>query len=108
MTGYKMNEDKTCTLNCIIPCATCGKNPRVCTSCILGYTFNSLLGRCIPQLSCQGGCQFCPLGSALSNGGCVTCTGTGCRSCASSNLTKCTSCKDGFYFDSAAGTCNTC
>ena len=75
---------------------------------MLGYTFNSATKKCVPQLTCAGGCTACPFGFGLLDGECKTCTGTGCRSCLSTALNNCTSCVGGYFFDSANFACTVC
>ncbi len=75
---------------------------------MLGYTFDSTIKGCIPQLICVGGCAACPFGYILSDGLCKTCTGTGCRTCLSTALNNCTSCVSGFFLNSARSACRLC
>ena len=60
-------------------------------------------GKCIPDVSCNPNCDYCPPGSYKDiSGSCVKCS----DNCADCDASKCFECVDGFYNDN--GNCKTC
>lgn len=92
-----------------MPCATCSNtNSSQCTSCIAGYTYNSLTSTCGPQLNCNGACSVCPIGYILQNGLCTICNSTNCQICSNSNSSICLTCTFGYYLNNNTNQCNAC
>ena len=85
----------------------------MCTSCLLGYTYNSANNSCEPQpINCQIGCYYCPFGyipDYPDYNQCIQCTSSSnCARCNSSNVTQCLTCINNNYLSPTTSTCVPC
>ncbi len=99
-----------CSVVCNFPCASCLNNqPNSCTSCLMGYTYNSNSNSCTMSTTCvtsnTNSCEYCPLGSILVNGACQACS-SNCWRCSSTDGSQCTACPNGYYLSGT--TCTAC
>lgn len=115
LNGYFLNNQSQCIANCVPPCATCLDNSTTtCKSCLFGYTAtqNGSSVICTPQTTCNGGCEYCPLGYTYSNSSfavCVNCfKNSNCSRCYSANLTACVSCLNGYFLEITSSLCRPC
>ena len=107
--GYEMNITKSCIAICKAPCATCSPtNGAFCTTCLLGYVFNSVNNTCDPSAQCSptSPCTVCPSGYALANNTCFQCAPDNCIRCTADNVNECTVCAEGTFFNE--GLCSKC
>lgn len=114
--NYVLNQDFTCQMPCMIPCATCStNNPLICFSCLQGYMMQN--GQCVASTSCNSnsGCTVCPFGSSISMNNtntklsqtCVQCNAaSNCARCNISATSQCYSCLSGRYLNGT--TCSPC
>lgn len=114
--NYVLNQDFTCQMPCMTPCATCSTtNPLTCFSCLQGYVMTN--GQCVASTSCNSnqGCTVCPFGFAIStnntnvrlNQSCVQCTASSnCARCNISAPAQCYSCLPGAYLNGTI--CSSC
>lgn len=118
----------TSCLSCPTGFALSGMN--ACDSCLTGYQptmsggvltcplCSASLTGCLECTS--NACTLCGSGYGLSNGGCAACSGSQssnglvpCHSCIRCSgtcdaATECSTCNDGYYYDSSAHQCSAC
>ena len=104
LDGFELSQTQegnyTCIQNCPSTCLACKDNQ--CSACNAGYSLSN--SSCIPNLTCNPNCSYCPIGSERTvNNTCITCP-TNCGSCLNG---KCYQCLDGFYLNSLRQ-CVTC
>lgn len=107
--GYYISPNSTCIPICLPPCASCQLNSTsICTSCLLGYTYNPTTNSCTPQTTncTNGSCYYCPINYANINNICTQCSSEFCARCNPSDLSSCLTCINGYYL--SAGSCVLC
>lgn len=125
INAFMPEECKLCNEGFYLITGICVKCPKECKTCASHHTClscnnNFILeqGRCAKCstsfletscINCAVGdvCTACDAGYYVLNGKCSKCY-KGCKSCGDSTFNQCSSCMDGYLYDSASKTCSPC